>query len=252
MAIAVAVLPAAARDALVPHSLEPETLNYKVMFKWGLINKQAGTAKIVLSHDSKQYHASLMASSEPWADKIFCVRDTLRARMSYADFTPLYYEKAAHEGSERKHDVVRYDYGTPGKVKAVCTRKAWKKGELKIDERREMESSGTAVDMLASFYYMRALPFENWKKGQHTALDIFSGKRKELLTIKYDGIESIDIDGTAVEAYHITFTFTSKGGKKTSDDMDAWIAADESRTPLRLEGKLPVGKVHCIFTGKSR
>ena len=33
------------------------------------------------------------------------------------------------------------------------------------------------------------------------------------------------------------------------DDMEAWISADKRRIPLRLEGKLPVGKVHCIFTG---
>ena len=32
--------------------------------------------------------------------------------------------------------------------------------------------------------------------------------------------------------------------------MEAWIAADESRIPLRMEGNLPVGKVRCFFTGK--
>lgn len=250
--LTVMALSAEQREALVPHSLEPETLHYKVMFKWGLINKQAGTATIVLSHDTEYYYASLMAASAPWADKIFCVRDTLRARMTYSNFTPLLYEKSAHEGSDRKHDVVRYDYSTPGVIRAECTRKSWKKGELMIDERREMQSEGKAVDMLTSFYYMRSLPFEKWSKGQKTALDIFSGKRKELLTINYTGVETVDIDGVAVPAYHVTFTFTSKGGKKTSDDMDAWIAADKSRTPLRLEGKLPVGKVHCIFTGKSK
>ena len=29
--------------------------------------------------------------------------------------------------------------------------------------------------------------------------------------------------------------------------MEAWISADNSRVPLRMEGKLPVGKVHCIL-----
>ncbi len=42
----------------------------------------------------------------------------------------------------------------------------------------------------------------------------------------------------------------SDGGKKTSDDMDAWISADARRIPVRLEGKLPVGKVHCVYTGQ--
>ncbi len=113
-----------------------------------------------------------------------------------------------------------------------------------------MESDGAAVDMLTSFYYMRTLPFNEWIPGQTQRIDIFSGKRKELLSITYNGTENVDLDGRRIPSYHITFTFTSKGGAKTSDDMEAWIAADESRIPLRMEGNLPVGKVRCFFTGK--
>ena len=241
---------AANPGAAVTNKFEPETLNYKVMFKWGLINKQAGHARLALTHDSRHYHAQLAASSEPWADKFFKVRDTLNGRMTYADFTPLFYEKIAHEGKDHKHDVVTYDYSVPGKVSAKCTRKVITKGKPKIDEVREMESDGAAVDMLTSFYYMRTLPFNEWIPGQTQRIDIFSGKRKELLSITYNGTENVDLDGRRLPSYHITFTFTSKGGAKTSDDMEAWIAADESRIPLRMEGNLPVGKVRCFFTGK--
>ena len=127
---------AANPGAAVTNKFEPETLNYKVMFKWGLINKQAGHARLALTHDSRHYHAQLAASSEPWADKFFKVRDTLNGRMTYADFTPLFYEKIAHEGKDHKHDVVTYDYSVPGKVSAKCTRKVITKGKPKIDEVR--------------------------------------------------------------------------------------------------------------------
>lgn len=227
--------------------LEPETLQYRVMYKWGLINKQAGSATLTLTHKAKNYQAKLSAKSEPWADRIFRVRDTLNGHMTYSDFTPLYYEKIAHEGNEHKHDVVRYDYSNPSRVQANCTRKVYKKDELKIDESRQMSSNGKALDMLTSFYYMRTLPFEKWKPGHVESVDIFSGKRKELLSIVYSGKVDISVNGVTRPAYHITFKFTSGGGVKTSDDMDAWIAADNTRVPLRLEGKLPVGKVHCIL-----
>lgn len=229
---------------------EPETLRYKVMFKWGLINKQAGSAVLTLNHDSKHYHARLAAASEPWADKIYRVRDTLNGCMRYVDFAPLYYEKIAHEGGEHKHDVVNYNYSMPGKVAAECSRKVYKKGELKIDERRSMESEGKAVDMLTSFYYMRQLPFDSWHKGEVETLDIFSGKRKELLSIEYLGKENVTVGDTSVPSHHIRFTFTVKGGAKTSDDMEAWISTDKARVPLRLEGKLPVGKVHCVLVDR--
>lgn len=227
--------------------LEPETLQYRVMFKWGLVNKQAGTATLMLNHGDKSYRAQLAAKSEPWADRIYRVRDTLNGHMTYSNFTPLFYEKIAHEGGEHKHDIVNYNYSDPSQVQADCSRKVYKKGELKIDERRHMTSQAKAVDMLTSFYYMRTLPFDKWQTGHTDKVDIFSGKRKELLSIVYNGKKTLDINGRKRDTYHITFKFTSGGGETTSDDMDAWISTDDSRVPLRLEGKLPVGKVHCIL-----
>ena len=243
---------AATVSATAKSSFNNESVSYKVKYKWGLINKHAGDVTIKLHSDGNRYRSQLVAASQPWADKFFKVRDTLNGRMTYADFTPLFYEKIAHEGKDHKHDVVRYDYSVPGTVSAKCTRKVTSKGQAKVDEEREMQSEGAAVDMLTSFYYMRRLPFNEWIPGHINKIDIFSGKRKELLSITYNGIEDVDIDVRRIPAYHVKFNFSSKGGAKTSDDMEAWIAADESRVPLRMEGNLPVGKVRCFFTGKSK
>lgn len=225
----------------------PETLQYRVMFKWGLINKKAGSATLTLTHGPAGYESLLSAKSEPWADKVFCVRDTLIGRMTYGAMQPTYYEKIAHEGNEHKHDIVRYDYSDPNKVTADCTRKVYKKGVLQIDEKRSMESDGYALDMLTSFYFMRSLPFASWQPGHTEQYDIFSGKRKELLSIEYGGVRNVTINGAECPAYWITFKFTSGGGVKTSDDMEAWISADNRRVPLKMQGKLPVGMVHCTL-----
>lgn len=238
-------------SALINHSLNAESLNYKVMFKWGVINKQAGHATLSLSRGKNSYKSQLTAASEPWADKFFCVRDTLNGRMSFDGFKPLYYEKIANEGTEQKHDVVTYDYSRPGIVHADCSRREIKKGILKVDETKTMQAENAALDMLTSFYYMRTLPFEKMPPGQTQTIAIFSGKQKETLTIKYRGTEQIDVDGVMRNTYHITFMFTSKGGTKSSDDMEAWISTDSSRIPLKLEGKLVVGRVQCFYTGSN-
>lgn len=230
-------------------ALKPETLEYKVIFRWGLINKTAGRAVITLSKNHKHYNSQLTARSEPWADHFYKVRDTLNGRMDLT-FRPLLYEKIANEGSERKHDVVEYNYDTPGIVKADCIRKVWKKGKPFIDETRTLETEHNAVDMLTSFYYLRTLPFGEWKKDEEIVVDIFSGKRKEKLTFVYHGIDEAEVNGIKEPAYHVTFRFTGKGGKKTSDDMDAWVSADARRVPVRLSGKLAVGKVHCELVNR--
>lgn len=221
-----------------------ESLKYRVMYKWGLINKQAGSATITLAPKGNIYSAQLTAASEPWADKFFMVRDTLNGTMDKLTLAPIFYEKIAHEGGDDKHDTVKFSY-SGNNVKGECTRIEYKKGELRKDEKRVLEATGPTVDMLASFYYMRNLPFTQWKAGHKETITIFSGKQKESLTFWYRGIEPVMVNDTRYQCYHVTFIFTGKGGKTTSDNMDAWITTTADRIPVLLEGKLPVGKVKC-------
>ena len=226
-----------------------ESLNYRVMYKWGLINKQAGHATLSLKKDGGQYELMLAAASEPWADKFYKVRDTLVGAVEIASFRPLVYKKFSHEGGEYRRDEVKYSY-SGSVVTGAATRKHWdKKNVLKIDKQLTLTAEGLTVDMLSSFYYMRNLPFNSWKPGHKSTVNLFSGKRKEILTITYLGEETIEMNSKRYSTFHISFSFTDpeKPSNETSDPMDAWISTEKSRIPLKLEGKLPVGKVQCFF-----
>ena len=250
VAIALTALTARAASA-VNCNFANESLNYKVMFKWGMINKQAGRATLSIKGNSAHADMKLTARSENWADRFYKVRDTLSGRVVREGFKPLYYEKIAHEGDEHKHDRVDYVY-KGAKTYGNCHRRKWDdKGKLTRNEKRQLEAYGTTVDMLTSFYYMRSLPYSTWKKGHVVTLNIYSGKRKELLTIKYVGIDNISVDKKKYRCYHVQFTFTSDGKTKTSDDLDAWISTDGNRIPIKMEGKLKVGKVQCFYTGSN-
>lgn len=222
-----------------------ESLKYKVMFKWGLINKQAGDVVINLKNQDGMYHSQLAAKSASWADKFYRVRDTLNCDIQIQDFLPMRYEKIAHEDKDYKHDVVSYRR-EGATTYADCTRYETREGKVRKDEQRTLEAMGTTVDMLSVFYYMRNLDYPQWSTGHVLSMTIFSGKRKELLTIKYLGNEEVKCDNVKYNTYKISFTFTSDGGKKTSDDMWAWIDT-ETRIPVKLEGKLPVGSVKCFY-----
>lgn len=234
---------------LTATNIADETLHYKVMFKWGLINKQAGSATLSVRNIGDNYHTKLTARSASWADKFYSVRDTLTGLIRRDGFKPLRYENVSHEGGDFKHDIVTYDY-SGSNVKANCEHNRRKKKEKDLNtQHKEMTSDGIAMDMLSMYYYMRYIDYPKMKPDEQKQLHIFSGKRKELLSIRYCGVQNVKIDGKEHKCYHISFTFTSDGGKKTSDDMDAWISADSRRIPMKLEGKLPVGKVHCLYTG---
>lgn len=225
-----------------------EVLNYKVEYKWGLVNKKAGNVKISLNNKNDRYVCALTASSASWADKIYKVRDTLRCEVVKDGFRPVFYEKIAREGGDHKYDYLSYSY-KGNTVMADCILKKWKDGKLVRDDKNFLQAESTTVDMLSAFFFMRKLPFTSWEIGHVHTANIFSGKRKELLTIKYAGIENLEYDNKTYKCYHIKFKFTSDGKKKTSDDLDAWIDTSGSNIPIKLEGKLPIGKIRCFYEG---
>lgn len=225
-----------------------ESLNYRVMFKWGLINKQAGRVNMrVVYGDKGMFDAILTARTEKWADNIYQVRDTLLGTMSRTTCEPVIYQKITHEDGEFKHDLITYTRSGNSTV-GQCTRRQKKSAKKPMTERfLTLESGGLTLDMLSSFYFMRSINYDSLEKDKTVTLTVFSGKRKETLTITYRGMVNVELDKKSYPAYHITFKFTGDGGKKTSDDMDAWISTDASRIPLKLEGKLPVGRVQCYL-----
>lgn len=246
--IALCIVTIASHAQTSSFQLRPEALTYKITYKWGLITKQAGTATITLAKSGDKYYTKLTGRTEPWADSFYMVRDTLNGIMT-SDLKPLFYEKIAREDKSYKHDIVRFTYKENDMVIGDCSRKVYKKDKLKKDETRQLESIGKTVDMLSSFFLLRTFPFEEWSDGHKETMTIFSGKRKEVLTFKYNGIKSIKVDKKKFNCYHITFIFTSNDGKKTSENMEAWLTTDNRRIPVKLEGHLPVGKVVCLYTG---
>ncbi len=224
-----------------------ESLEYKVMFKWGLISKQAGHATLSLNNSGENYLITLTASSEKWADRIYQLRDTLSATVKRDGFVPLKYEKRAHEDEGFSYDLIKYSYDG-GNVTADCLRKHRKKKDSAMETvRKTLEATGQALDMVSVFYYMRLLDFPSMKKGDTAQAGMFSGKRLELLTITYQGVETVTYDHLSFDCYRISFKFTSEGQTKSSENIDAWISISDERLPIKVEGQLPVGKIRCLL-----
>ena len=229
-----------------------ESLAYNIMFKWGLINKNAGHVTIDTSVDNDGTFSSvLIGKSATWADKFYTVRDTLRSRIELDGLKPVYYEKVSHEGGEFKKDVITYQHDG-NTVTANCDRYQQKKANKPVVHSQKMlTANGYTVDMLASFYYMRYIDYSAMQPGQSVTMNIFSGKRKEILHITYQGEQPVNLNNVNHNCYYITFSFTSEidGKEKTSDDLLAWISTEPARIPLKLQGKLPIGVVRCFYTG---
>ncbi len=227
-------------------SFKNETLNYVITYKWGLITKDAGEATLTLRNSGANYSLLLTAKTKPWADKVFQVRDTLRATMQKSTLRPLNYSKISHEGGKYGRDDIKFTY-SGNTVLGKCSRKREKKGKVS-NSTITLSAQGKAFDMLSVFYYLRTLDFESMQKNKVMKVSIFSGSKSETLTIRNMGVETIKLrNGSTAKAYHIKFNFTTEGSKKSSDDMDTWISVSSPHIPYLLEGGLPIGKVKCYW-----
>lgn len=223
--------------------LSNESLHYTITYKWGLIHKDAGKATLRLQNVGDNYRLQLTARTLPWADKIFEVRDTLRGVAQKSPFRPLQYEKITHEGKKYGKDVISFSYGG-STVKGTARRVRQGKDGKFSNSSMTLHATGPTFDMLSIFYYLRILDFNSMKPGHSYRATVFSGTKAETLTISNLGIETIKMRNKSKrQAYHLRFSFTRDGRKKSSSDMNAWISTDASRIPLYLTGELPVGQV---------
>lgn len=231
--------------ATAEKNFSDETLHYVITYKWGLITKDSGDATLSLKNRGSNYYIKLTGKTKPWADGMFQVRDTLISVMDKSKFRPLSYTKVAHEGGKYAKDIIEYSYsGNNVNGKAIKYRE--KKGKTKT-ENIVLSATGDTFDMLSVFYWIRTIDPATLPIGQKVTATLFSGIHEETVKIWKVGEKTIKMrDGSKREAWHIRFTFTSKGGKKTSDDIDAWLSKDSKHIPLEIKGSLPLGHV-CAY-----
>lgn len=228
-----------------------EQLSYKITYRWGLVNKTAGRATFILrNNSSKQFTAKMYAQTEPWADHFYKVRDTLISTFDTTTGLPILYKRIAHEGGSYAFDQVTFTQnGDTSSAKCIRLRRGKSDKQVSHYE-TSLSAQGDAVDLLSSFYYLRNLKFLDMKKGETKVLNIFSGKRKEILKITYNGPESLKIDDKKISTFLVTFTFTSDSGKTTSKPIKAWLSLTNPHIPMKLVGELKIGRVECIYTDK--
>lgn len=227
-----------------------ETLQYVITYKWGLIHKDAGEATMSVQNQGDRYRMTLTGKTKPWADKFYQVRDTLVSVVRKEGFKPQSYTKIAHEDGKYSRDDIMYSYsGNIVGGKAVRHRVS-KKGEKSSSEKM-LTASGQTFDMLSVFYFLRTLDYDAMTQGKEVKASLFSGSKVELLTVRCVGKEKIKLrNKETVDAWHIKFNFTTEGKKKSSDDINAWLAADGSFVPLEVVGNLPIGQVKCYLVSK--
>ncbi|MCH5227217.1 MAG: DUF3108 domain-containing protein [Muribaculaceae bacterium] len=220
-----------------------EDFKYTVSYKWGLIQKDAGDVKISKRLGPNGYELRMVASTKPWADRIYRVRDTLISHTLRDKYRPIQYSIIANEKNRYKRDDITYTY-SGNTVKGHVEKFREQKDGSITHEKLELEGAYPVYDMLSIYFYLREIDYGSLKPGETVKTTIFSGDKVEQLHVQAVGKEMVKMkDKTDKEAWHIVFKFTQQGGKKSSDDINCWISTDGTSTPLLIVGNLPIGQI---------
>lgn len=226
-----------------------ETLHYAVRYKWGFIDANAGIATLstVTNPANGTFTATLSGKSVDLLGHYYTVADNMTGTIMANTFEPVYTQHLTNESGEFAIETITYDQsGSSAKGEIV---KRLPNGEV-VRSRVSHYAGGLTLDLLAVFYYVRQIPYEQMQPGQSVTVNIFAGQTPETLTITYNGQQTRTVNGNDVNAFSTTLVFSTQTPTETSDTMDILISNDGQRAPVLINGALKFGHIECTLLGE--
>lgn len=211
-----------------------ERLDYKLYFNWKFVWLTAGTATLTTTDATWQgrptRRCSLVTETSQRIDKYFRMRDTLLCHTSQ-NCLPLYYRKAAAEGSRYYVDELLYKYGG-GKV-TVTMRELTSRGE-RHEKRQTFQKN--VFDMLSIVVWARNHPYptSTWRKGYTILFPLADGGGVQTARLRFQGRSTVKAeDGTRHRCLELSYIETDGGQEK---EIARFFVTDDTRhTPVRID-----------------
>ena len=232
---------AAENEAIQPG----EELVYELKFNWKFIWVKAGKAYMDVQattyKNKPAYNCSLLTVTNSTVDMFFKMRDTLTCITSQ-QLEPMYFKKAAEEGSRYTIDEVRFSYPN-GQVQVSQVRKRSDRSPVFCSERR----SECVFDMLSILLRARSFDVNDYKVGDKILFPMATGTRIEEQTLIYRGKEVFKAeDDTRYRC--LVFSLVEYDKKKREKEVITFfITDDENHLPVRLDLYLNFGSAKAFL-----
>lgn len=229
--------------AIFAWEVPDETLHYSVRFKWGVIDANVGIATVTTHNipGSDSFEATLSGKSINLLGHYYAASDNITGTILLQPQQPSNNAALTSRHGEFSIETITRNANGPSNNGPVTAHLP--DGKV-IRTRESSYASGLSTDLLSVFYYMRQIDYTTATPGATFNINLNVGNHLDNLQITYTGPEQATFAGEEKPSRHITLSFTV-GGK--SDRMDVWIADDEARTPLFIQGTLSVGRMECTL-----
>ena len=212
-----------------------ECLVYQM--NWNFV--KAGTALIALQETSNRYgdvyHLVAVTVPQGMLAKIGMGYYRIDAYIDKKTLLPYYYYQ--YSKNKAKEDILELYFNWKSNNYRWKFRK-FKDGNLYATKTKVVQLTGTVYDGISSFYILRTLDFE---KENRFIIPVALNEMWDL-TINKKSRKKTNIPNFGFkDIYIVEHKAKNNAGFFIQGKMDMWITADKKRTPVYMEGKVPLG-----------
>jgi hypothetical protein len=233
--------PAMPAPATVPAAVRPEsktailkTTREKLFYRLYWLNIYVGRAE--LEAVSKRGKVTIISRvhSAPFISTFYKVDDY--ARSTIIDGAPVNFRIKQHEGKYRSDKETVFDAG--GKLVTFFD-------YLKGTRDDHPVTSAELWDLISGFYYLRSQIFE---VGKTVYIDVFDSNKFFRAEISIIGKERLKVsENEEMDTLKVKPVIKSEGLFQSQGEILIWLTDDDNKTPVRIETKVPIGKVVAVL-----
>lgn len=224
-----------------------ERVTYDLYFNWKFIWKRVGTASLTTQSTTYEqqpaYRFNLLSVGSKKTDFFFKMRDTLTCYVSER-LEPLYFRKAAEEGSRNTVDEAWFSYRDG--VSHVRQRRTWRSSD-RPNQEMQYEDSRCIFDMLSILAQARSYDPKDYKVGDRINFPMATGRKVEKQTLIYRGKKNIEASNdTIYRCLIFSFVEYDKKGKE-EEVITFYVSDDQNHLPIRLDMFLHFGSAKAFL-----
>jgi len=183
------------------------------------------------------YRLKCTASTYQSWDSYFKIRDLYESYVDKIDVKPYLFKRSVEEGTYKKNAKYVYKWKS-GIVSATIQRMA--DPEYKMD----IDIAADTYDIVSVLYLIRTMDFSKKKTGEITKIKVMFDEKEEIVTIKYAGIETINIAKYGrKECHKLSISLKDDTVLKGKDSNNVWFTTDKNMVPVLIKAEIPVGSV---------
>ncbi len=224
-----------------------ETFDLRLMYKWGGVNKEVGTARVKLDSVSYQgnptYYAQFTARSSKLFDAFYKIREHFHSWFDAGDLRPRKFIRETLEGKYAAYNLYHYDWNRRV-IDADVNMNKPQATHMEIPLRKDV------YDLPALIYHIRTLDPSKMVKGQKIPLTFAIDDAVFDVVMTYRGTQTLKIRKVGyLDTYRFSCTVVDGALFEGDKELEFWFSSDDNHLPVAVMAPLRVGAVWAWFKG---